>query len=110
MQRLNRIFAGTNAQKLIFVTLWIILLLLRSCAVLLDKKYLSSTQNDQQTRNYIVNDLLIMSLSKREYKKQKTNGPVAHQRLFVLSKLMVTFLKNETYGYGSRYSLIKKDI
>ena len=34
-----------------------------------------------------------------------TNGPVAHWRLFVLSKLIVAFLKNETYGYGSRYSL-----
>ena len=29
------------------------------------------------------------------------------QETFVLSKLMVTFLKNETYGYGSQYSLTK---
>ena len=36
---------------------------------------------------------------------QRTNGPVAHLRLFALSKLMVTFLKNETYRYGSRFSL-----
>ena len=38
---------------------------------------------------------------------QRTNGHVTHLRLFVLSKLMVTLLKNETYGYGSRYSLKK---
>ena len=36
---------------------------------------------------------------------QRTNGPVAHLRLFILSKLMVTFLKNETYGYDSWYIL-----
>ena len=35
-------------------------------------------------------------------KHTEANGPVAHLRLFILSKLMVTFLKNETYGYGSR--------
>ena len=38
---------------------------------------------------------------------QKTNGSVAYFRLFVLSKLTVTFLKNETYGYGSQYNLKK---
>ena len=38
---------------------------------------------------------------------QATNGPIAHLRLFVLSKLMVTVLKIETYWYGSRYSLKK---
>ena len=38
---------------------------------------------------------------------QKTNGSVAHFGLFVLSKLTVTFLKNETYGYGSQYNLKK---
>ena len=31
---------------------------------------------------------------------QRTNGPIAHLRLSVLSKLTVTLLKNETYGYG----------
>ena len=30
---------------------------------------------------------------------QMTNGPKAHLRLFVLSKLTVISLKNETYGY-----------
>ena len=38
---------------------------------------------------------------------QRINGPVAHLRLFILSKFMVTILNNKTYGYGSRYSLKK---
>ena len=32
-------------------------------------------------------------------KNQRTNGPVDTLRLFALNELMVTFLKNETYGY-----------
>ena len=39
------------------------------------------------------------------HENQRTNGLVSHLRLFVLSKLMVTVLKNQTYG--SRYSLKK---
>ena len=36
---------------------------------------------------------------------RRTNGPVAHLRLFVLSKFIVTILKTKIYGYGSRHSL-----
>ena len=36
---------------------------------------------------------------------QRTNGHIAHLRLFVLSKFMVMILKTETYGYD-RWSYI----
>ena len=35
-------------------------------------------------------------LLRQECLNQRTNGPVAHLRLFVLSKFMVTILKTET--------------
>ena len=38
---------------------------------------------------------------------QRTNSHVAHLRLFVLSKFMVTMFKTEAYGYGCRHSLTK---
>ena len=40
-----------------------------------------------------------------QWQRERTNGLVAQMRLFVLGKLNVTFLKNEIYGYGHRYSL-----
>ena len=45
------------------------------------------------------------SVLKYQITKPQDQRRVAHLRLFVLSKFMVTFLKNETYGNGSRYSL-----
>ena len=53
----------------------------------------------------LYNGVCIMQHQGFTYTNQRTNGPVAHLRLFDLSKLMVTFLKNGTYTYGSQYSL-----
>ena len=39
------------------------------------------------------------------HSRPKINGRVAHLRLIVLGKSMVTILKTERYGYGSRHSL-----
>ena len=40
-----------------------------------------------------------MSLALNKW-AQRTSGPVAHLRLFVLSKCMITIFKTETYGHG----------
>ena len=44
-------------------------------------------------------------LNRLVYVMKRTSGPVAHLRLFGLSKLMLTFLNNETYGYSRQYNL-----
>ena len=44
----------------------------------------------------------IMFQSKQNKWSQRTNGPVAYLKLFVLSKMMVITLKTEIYGYGSQ--------
>ena len=51
--------------------------------------------------------MIIIAHLAKHILNQRINGPVAHLRLFILSKFMVTILNNKTYGYGSRYSLKK---
>ena len=53
---------------------------------------------DRQTENRQPEKVTI---SPSLFLNKRSNNPVAHLRLFVLSNLMVTFLKNETYGYGN---------
>ena len=45
-------------------------------------------------RVFVIIGFYLSILTNRQ--NQTTNGPVAHLRQFVLNKLMVTFLKNET--------------
>ena len=52
----------------------------------------------------ILNELSLM-IKALQTLHQTIQWSCSSSETIVLSKLMVTFLKNETYGYGSQYSL-----